>query len=103
MGRRVNDELAQFVKDWHSNAPEVDLARFYNLKIPRTDPSCRRLDLRQIRIQNKIRAYFTIVDDQRVIWFLAVGFKEGKSWQSTEIKRACQHARTIRERDHERN
>ena len=100
---RTKAKLQQFIDDWHANVSEADLVRKFELKIPKADPSCRRLGLRQVRFINKVRAYFTIVDEQRVIWLLSIGFKEGSAWQDAEIKRACQHARTIRERDHERN
>jgi hypothetical protein len=103
VAERTRAKLQQFIDDWHANVSEADLARKYELKIPRADPSCRQLNLRQVRFINKVRAYFTIVEEQQSIWLLSIGFKEGSAWQDAEIKRACQHARTIRERDHERN
>jgi hypothetical protein len=103
VAERTRAKLQQFINDWHANVSETDLARKYELKIPKADPPCRHLNVRQVRFINKIRAYFTIVDEQQTIWLLAIGFKEGKAWQDAEIKRACQHARTIRERVHERN
>jgi hypothetical protein len=103
VAERTRAKLQQLIDDWHANVSEADFARKYELKIPKTDPSCRRLALRQVRFINKVRAYFTIVEEQQSIWLLSIGFKEGSAWQDAEIKRACQHARTIRERDHERN
>ena len=76
MGKRANARLQRFMNEWRANVSETDLARKYELKIPKTDSSCRQLDLRQVRFLNKVRVYFTIIEERRTIWLLAIGFKE---------------------------
>jgi hypothetical protein len=69
IAKRANAKLQHFINDWQTNVSDTDLAHKYELKIPMTDPSCRRLDIRQIRFANKIRAYFTIIDEQQMTGF----------------------------------
>ncbi len=99
MRQRVVAKLQRFEQDWKANRSYGELAGPYRLKPINRPRSVADLNITQVRPQNKVRVYFTSVDEQRINWYLGAIFKDPSS-QQQEIDSVGHRARTIREEPH---
>lgn len=97
--QRVVAKLQQFERDWKDNRSFPDMAGPYRLKPINQPRSVANLNVIQVRPLDKVRVYFTSVDEHRTNWYLGAIVKNPSS-QQQEIDSVCHRARTIREEPH---